>query len=203
MTGLNFCRPDGSHRVVITGLGAVSGFGLGVAPFWEGVISGRTAIRPTRRVFEAMEIVRPAATVPEHRPEELFTAAQLLVSDPFARYAMLAAREAIAASGLSSAELADTAVILGCGGGGEASREEGAIQLFANRRPRAHPAAVPRANHQAAAGMIAIEHQCLGPSFVVATGCASASHAIAQAAMMVRHGYAARALTGGTEASVV
>jgi nodulation protein E len=139
----------------------------------------------------------------DHRPEDHFTAAQLLVCDPFARYAMLAAREAIAGAGLSDAELNDTAIILGSGGGGETTREEGAIHLFANRRPRAHPTAVPRGNHQSAAGMIAIEHQCLGPSFVVATGCASASHAIAQAAMMVRHGYAARALTGGTEASVI
>ena len=61
---------------------------------------------------------------------------------------------------------------------------------------------VPRTNHQAAVGLISIEHQIFGPGFIVATGCAAGSHAIAQATMMVRHGYVPLALTGGTEACV-
>jgi nodulation protein E len=196
-------RPDGSHRVVVTGMGAVTGFGLGIGPFWDGIETARCAIEPTSRTFDTMEVIRPAATIVGYQPGDHFSVGALLMCDPFAQYSLLAAREAIAGAGLVSADLADAAIILGCGGGGEISREETAIQLFANKRPRAHPATVPRCNHQAAVGSIAIEHQILGPAFVVATGCASASHAIAQAAMMVRHGYVERALVGGTEANVI
>jgi len=203
MTGGRYRRPDGSHRVVVTGVGAVTGFGVGLPAFWQGVTGARTAIQPTRRTFEGMEVIRPAATVAGYRPLDHFSEAQLLTCEPFVQYALLAANEAIASAGLTSADLTDAAIVLGCGGGGEISREETAIHLFANRRPRAHPTTVPRTNHQACCGMIAIEHGILGPSFVIATGCASGSHAISQAATMVRHGYAERALTGGTEANVI
>jgi nodulation protein E len=196
-------RDDGSHRVVVTGMGAVTGFGLGIGAFWDGIASGGTAIQPTCRRFGDMEVTRPAATVAGYSAAAHFSAAQLLTCDPFVQFALLAAREAVADAGLVADELTDAAVILGCGGGGELSREETGIQLFGHRRPRAHPATVPRCNHQAAVGMIAIDQQILGPAFVVATGCASASHAIAQAAMMVRHGYVKRALVGGTEANVI
>ena len=203
MSALQRHRADGSHRVVVTGMGAVTGFGIGIGPFWDGVTAARSAIQPTRRTFDTMEIVRPAATVAGYRPGDHFSAAQLLMCDPFVQFALLAAREAVVASGLASGDLRDAAVVLGCGGGGETSREESAIQLFANKRRRAHPATVPRCNHQAAVGMIAIEHQSFGPAFTLTTGCASASHAIAQAAMMIRHGYVERALVGGTEAAVL
>ncbi|MDP9840623.1 nodulation protein E [Neorhizobium huautlense] len=203
MSRLDPFRPDGSNRVVVTGMGAVSGFGLGLARMWEGIVEGRSAIRQTSRSFDALEVTRPAATVSGYEPAEHFSNAELMMSEPFSQFAQIAAREAIAQAGLEASHLGDAAVILGCGGGGEQSREDAARQLFGNRRPRAHPTTVPRTNHQAAVGLIAIEHQILGPGFVIATGCAAGSHAVAQAAMMLRHGYAQVALTGGTEANVL
>ncbi|WP_346897366.1 beta-ketoacyl-[acyl-carrier-protein] synthase family protein [uncultured Roseibium sp.] len=203
MTGLDPFRPDGSNRVVVTGMGAVSGFGLGVARMWDGIVEGRSSIRPTVRSFDTLEVTRPAATVPDYDPSEHFSNVDVLTSEPFSQFGQIAAREAIAQAGLEAEHLRDAAVILGCGGGGEQSREEAARQLFGKKRPRAHPTTVPRTNHQAAVGLIAIEHQIFGPGFIVATGCAAGSHAVAQAAMMLRHGYAQFALTGGTEANVL
>ncbi len=203
MTAMARRRQDGAHRVVVTGMGAVSGFGVGLPLLWDGVTAGRTAIQPTTRTYETLEVTRPAATIAGYEPRAHFTDSQLLVWEPFVQFSILAAREAIASAGLGGEDLTDDAVILGCGGGGELSRQEAAIHLFGKKRPRAHPTTVPRTNHQAAAGMIAVEYQMLGPSFIVATGCASGSHAIAQATMMVRHGYVKRAVTGGTEANVI
>ncbi len=203
MSAVDPRRPDGTHRVVVTGMGAVTGFGLGLAPYWDGIAGGKTAIKLTTRSFEDLEITRPASTVADYIPGDHFTDSELLMSEPFVQYARLAAREALAEAGLSGEQLTDAAIVLGCGGGGEQSREDAAKQMFGKKRPRAHPMSVPRINHQAAVGMIAIEHQIFGPGLVIATGCAAGSHAMAQATMMLRHGYAGIALTGGTEANVL
>lgn len=203
MSTIDPLRPDGSHRVVVTGMGAVTGFGLGLGRYWQGVSQGRSAIELTTRSYEELEITRPAATIADYVPQDHFTNTELLMAEPFVQFAQLAAREAVADSGLSAAQLSDAAIILGCGGGGEKSREDVARQIFGKKRPRAHPMTVPRTNHQAAVGIIAIEHQILGPGMIIATGCAAGSHAVAQATMMLRHGYAEVALTGGTEANVL
>ncbi|MCQ0090821.1 beta-ketoacyl synthase [Roseovarius sp. M141] len=203
MSQIDLRRPDGSHRVVVTGMGAVTGFGVGLGRYWQGICEGRTAIAPTTRSFEDLEITRPAAVIADYVPEDHFTNTELLIAEPFVQFAQLAAREAVANAGLGAAQLSDAAIILGCGGGGEKSREDVARQLFGKKRPRAHPMTVPRTNHQAVVGIIAIEHQILGPGMVIATGCAAGSHAVAQATMMLRHGYADVALTGGTEANIL
>ncbi len=196
-------RADGSHRVVVTGLGAVSGFGVGVGLLWQGIASAGCAIRPVRCHFEEHAIEVPAALA-DYVAEAHFDGATLQICDRFAQLGIIAAREAIADAGLGDkAGLLDgTGAIVGCGSGGELSREEAAIQLFHRHRPRCHPMTVPRINHQAVVSHIAAEHGLHGPALVIATGCAAGSHAIAQAVQTVRHGYAERVLAGGTEASV-
>lgn len=197
-------RADGSHRVVVTGMGAVSGFGIGTTALWQGIASGASAIRLVERTFDSLSISRPAA-VADYRPLDHFTSSALQICEPFVQFGLIAAREAVAEAGLAGAAdaLAGAGVILGCGGGGELTREEAGIQLFHRRRPRAHPLTVPRTNHQAVVSQIAAEHGIEGPSFVITTGCASGSHAIVQAIQTVRHGYAERVLTGGVEANVI
>jgi nodulation protein E len=194
-------RPDGTHRVVVTGLGAVSGFGIGVAALARGLFAGTSAIRPTTRTFDDMSITLPASTI-DYDPFAHFTPAALVMRERFVQLGLMAADEAVAASGLSAPALAGAAIVFGCGGGGELTREETAVQLFHHRRPRAHPMTVPRTNHQAVVSHVAAEHGIGGPSFVIATGCAASAHAIAQAAAMVRFGQAPCALAGGTEAPV-
>ena len=197
-------RHDGSHRVVVTGMGAVSGFGVGTERLWAGIASGGSAIGPVVRTFEGMSVTVPAAIAP-YRPLDHFTSSELQICEPFVRLGRMAAREALGQAGLAgdADALAGAGVILGCGGGGELTREETAIQLFHRRRPRAHPLTVPRTNHQAVVSHIAAEHGIQGPSFVISTGCASGSHAIAQAVATVRHGYAERALAGGVEYNAI
>jgi nodulation protein E len=92
---------------------------------------------------------------------------------------------------------------MGTGGGGEESREEAAVQLFADRRGRCHPMLVPKTNNQASAGLVSIENGIQGPTLTVSTGCASSTHAIAQAFDFVRHGRARVAVAGGSEASIL
>jgi len=197
-------RRDG-ERVVITGLGCVSASGLGCHALWADLAAGRSAIRPARRAFQGAEIAFPAATVPDYDPPRHFDKGTLLVTDRFAQYAVLAAREANADAGLPApSDVPErTAVVLGVGVGGEHAREEASIRMFHEQRRRVLPLLVPRVNHQAAAGMVTADLGISGPSFVVASGCASAAHAVAQAYLMIRHGLVDRAIAGGAEASVV
>jgi nodulation protein E len=191
-----------TRRVVITGIGCVSSLGVGSAALWEGMMQARSAIVPTRLVQAGLEVVFPAAPVTGYFAEDHFDADDLPLRDPFAQYAVVATREAMRDAGLGAGEEepGDTAVILGSGGGGEHAREEAAVRLFGERKLRCSPLLVPKTNNQASVGFVSIEFQVTGPSLVVSTGCAAATHAMAQAFLMIKHGLVRRAITGGSEA---
>jgi nodulation protein E len=168
-------------------------------------MSGRSTIRSVKVGRDGLEATFPAAPVGGYNPLDHFTADELLMRDPFAQFAIVAAREAVSDSGLSlkNGEGARTGVILGCGGGGEHAREEAAVRIFAQRKLRSNPMLVPKTNLQASVGFVSMEFGATGPSFVVSTGCAAATHAIAQAFLMVRHGLISYAITGGSEAPIM
>jgi nodulation protein E len=195
---------DAPRRVVITGIGCVTSLGLGAAAFWSNLSRGVCGISPTVYARDGLEATFPGAPVRGYSAEDHFNKDQLLQRDPFAQYAIVAAREAMSDAGLKpgDGDPSQTAVILGSGGGGEQSREEAAVRLFSQRKLRCHPMLVPRTNNQASVGWVSTEFCATGPSFVVSSGCAAATHAICQAFLVVRHGLARRAITGGSEASL-
>jgi nodulation protein E len=193
------------NRVVITGVGCVSSLGVGAGALWDGLMRVASGIRPVRLAVGGLEVTVPAAPVQGYDPLEHFTADQLVFRDPFVQYAVVAAREAMRDAGLGAGEATpgDTAVVLGTGGGGEQARQEAAIRLFGERKLRCNPGIVPKTNNQASVGFVTMEFALTGPSLIVSTGCAAATHAIAQAFLMVRHGVARRAITGGSEAALI
>jgi len=193
------------HRVVITGIGSVSSLGVGARPMWSKMMDSVCGIRPTRVTSGGLEAIFPAAQVAGYDPLDHFTADELVWRDPYAQFAVVAAREAMADAGLKAGDgdPSELAVILGSGGGGEHAREDAAVRLFVDRKLRLNPVLVPKTNLQASVGFISIEFGATGPSFIVSTGCAAATHAVAQAFLVVRHGLAKRAITGGSEAPVM
>ncbi len=193
------------ERVVITGLGCVSALGVGVAPFWDGVLHGRSALRLVTRGQAGLEISAPAAAVDDFQLHHHVQTPQQAMLDPFAQYALVAAQQAIRDAGwtLPAAAPHEVAVILGCTSGGDSSREAEAVRFFHQGKKRCNPVMVARTNHQAAVGIISMHFGFTGPAFIVHSGCASATHAIAQAYLMVRHGQARYAITGGCEANVI
>jgi nodulation protein E len=190
---------------VVTGAGCVSSLGVGRESFWSALSNGVCGIRPTRVERDGLEATFPAAPVAGYDPADHFSGDDLLLRDPYAQFAIVAAREAMADAGLRAGDgdPAQTAVIFGSGGGGEHAREEAAARIFSARKLRCNPGLVPKTNLQAAVGFVSIEFGATGPSFVISTGCAAATHAIAQAFLLVRHGLATRAITGGSEAPVM
>ena len=112
--------------------------------------------------------------------------------DRVAQFGVIAAREAIAHSGLSfEGELSEqTATIIGCGVGGQSTQDENYKRLYHDKARRLHPLTIPKLMVNAPASQISMTCGLRGPAFVIASACASATHAIGIAFQMVRSGQA-------------
>ena len=195
---------SGRPRIAITGMGAISTFGEGAPALWRNLREGRDGIRPLRHADAARLRVRVAAQVPaSFDPAAHFDERMLPLLDRTSQFALFAANEAIAQSGLDfrAGDLGERcAVVVGTGVGGETTQDEQARRLYAENSNRVHPLTIVRLMTNAPASQISIAHGLHGPTFCVSSACASANHAIAQAALMIRAGIADVAIAGGTEA---
>lgn len=191
-----------TNRVVVTGTGVVSAFGKGTDAFWRGISTGTSAIRPLTGTYVAPIRFNNGAEYADYVPEEHIDAKDLSFMERFAQFALIAAREAIASSGLElTPELRENAaVIAGSCLGGRPIEESGYYELFHNGRTRVHPFTIPLSMSNAGASHICMAFGLEGPSYAISTACASATHAIGQAFWMVRSGAAPIAITGGSEA---
>lgn len=189
------------HRVVITGLGAISGLGLDLSSFWDSLKSARSAIKPFDPPLP--NVTMPlGATVPDYDPNDYFSTDELSILDRFSQLAVIAAEEAVKDAGLASGDsvLTDAATIIGSGCGGKHTDEATYDQLYKRQRPRAHPLTIPKGMPSAAASMVSKHLGTKGPAFSLSSACASGSHAIIQGAAMIQSGAIDTALVGGTDA---
>jgi nodulation protein E len=193
------------RRVAITGIGAINALGHDAATTWNAMREGRSAIGPIVNIPTELLGVRIAAEVRGYDPLAHFDAKRLVLLDRVSQFALIAAREAIAQSGLefrASGFGERTACIIGTGIGGENSHNEQSSRFYGDRNPRVHPLAIVRVMANAPACHVGMEFGLTGPSFAVVSACASANHALAQAFEMVRSGKVDFALTGGSEACI-
>jgi nodulation protein E len=193
------------HRVVITGMGAVTPLGLTAIDSWKAMREGRCAIGPITTLPRESLRFGIAAEVQGFDPLEHFEEKRLVLLDRFAQFALVAAREAIAQAGIdfqADGIGENTAVVIGTGIGGEQTHDAASRRLYAENNPRTHPLTIVRLMANAPACQISIEHKLTGPAFATVSACASSNHALAQAFHMVRSGVADAAVAGGTEACI-
>jgi nodulation protein E len=190
-----------TRRVVVTGLGAVSGLGITVADFWSSLIAGRSAIGPLADIGKGTKIAI-GAVVPNFSPEQHFSSEQLPLLDRFSQFAVIAARAALADAGLAvgSEVVAHAAAIIGTGCGGKQTDEETYVRLYKEKKDRAHPLTIPKGMPSAAASMVSMHLGIAGPVFSVTSACASGAHAAVQGRMMIQSGLADVVLVGGADA---
>ena len=191
------------HRVVITGMGAVTPLGHTAAATWSAMREGCSAIGPITTLPRESLRFGIAAEVRDFDPLKHFDEKRVILLDRVSQFALVAAREAIAQSNIDfrHEDLGDnTAVIIGTDVGGENTNDEASRRLYADNNPRLHPLTIVRLMANAPACQISIEHGLTGPAFATVSACASSNHAIAQAFHMVRSGVADAAVAGGTEA---
>lgn len=193
------------RRVAITGAGTVNPLGQTPAQTFAAMQAGRVAIGPLAGLPDLDRLsVRIGAQVRDWRPEDRFDRQELALLDRYAQFAVEAARQAVAQSGLVvDADLAPRAgAVLGTGGGGYTTIDDSYRAVHVEGKNRVHPFTIPRLMHNAAAGHLALRHGLKGPVFTVSTACASSNHAMGLAFQLVRSGAAEVMLAGGAEATL-
>ena len=192
------------NRVVITGLGVISAPGHNTADFWDKVKNGQSSIGKITTIPTDTLTVRIGAEVAGFEPQEYFEKRQLGMLDRFSQFGLVAAREAVADSGISfEGEAGErSASIIGSGVGGQTTLDASYWAIYAEKKTRVHPFTVPRLMINAATSHITMEHGIRGPAFSVASACSSANHAMGQAYLMIRSGMVDAAMTGGAEATI-
>jgi nodulation protein E len=191
-----------NRRVAITGLGIISALGRNRQEFWKAIVNGEPGIRPIQGVDRSLLRFQYGAEIQDYASTRYFDEKEASLLDRFAQFGVIAAREAIADSGIEfTADLRErTAIITGSCAGGQATEDEGFVNLYKNNVPRVNPFTIPRIMANGAASRISLENGIIGPTYTVATACSSANHAIGQAFWMIRNGLVDAAITGGSEA---
>ncbi|MBL8990271.1 MAG: beta-ketoacyl-ACP synthase II [Phycisphaerae bacterium] len=198
----------GQHRIVITGVGAVTNLGPDAATTWAAMREGRSGISAIEgeefaRWNDKWE-VRIGGQVRGFDPTKTMDFREARRLDRFAQLAMAAAHEAVAHSGVDFQKLDRDrcGVVIGSGIGGIRTIEEGEMILLEKGPQRVGPFTVPRLMANAAAGNISIRYGLTGPASTHATACASSGHACGDAMHAMRRGEADVMIVGGAEAAL-
>ena len=193
------------NRVVVTGLGAVSPIGQTAGSYWTSLKQGVCGIGPITQAPTPEELTQKvAAEVKDFDPLKHFDERQISMLDRIAQFAVVAAREAIAQSAITfdMPLSVRTATIVGVGVGGQTTHDDSFRRIYRENKARVFPLTIPKLMVNASASQVSMHCGLRGPAFVVASACASATHAIGLAFHMVRSGQVDCAVTGGTEACI-
>ena len=190
-------------RVAVTGLGVISPVGNDVPAFWNALCSGTCGIGPITKFDAADYPVKLAAEVRDFDPRQYMEKLDILHSDVYTHFAMAAACQAVADSGIAGTLDAErVGVYIGSGIGGIATFMTEHSKLL-NRGPRrVSPYFIPMMIPNMASSMIAMRYHFHGPAMPMVTACASGTNAIGEALRLIRHGYADAMVAGGAEATV-
>ena len=200
------------RRVVITGLGLVTPVGCGVEASWKALLAGHNGARRITE-FEVSDITsqiacfipRGATAEGKLNPDDWMEPKEQRKVDDFIIYAMAAADQAIADSGLkfTTPEAQERAgVLIGSGIGGLSGIADTSLLLKEKGPRRVSPFFIPGRLINLAAGYVSIKHQLKGPNHAVVTACSTGSHAIGDAARLVALGDADVMVAGGTESPI-
>lgn len=190
------------RRVAVTGLGAICALGHDSSAAWNAACAGRSGIGPIHSVDTSNLRFQNGAQVSGYDPNKHFELNSAAFLDPFAQFAIIAAREALRNSGLKlTPELREkTVIVTGSCIGGQSTQDAQFVELYRRDQGRVHPLTILRTMANAGASQISMEFDTTGAAFTISTACSSSNHAIGMAFRMIRDGSAEVAITGGSEA---
>ncbi len=195
---------EGLHRVVVTGLGAITPIGNTVEEYWDGLTAGRNGVAAITLFDASAHACRFAAEVKNFDPKGFLEPKESKRWDRFSKFGVIAAKEALVNAGLSITEANSSriGVIIGSGVGGLLTMETQSHVLADKGPSRVSPFTVPMMIPNMATGLAAIALGAKGPSSAVATACAAGSNAIGDAFRLLQLGKADAMVCGGAEASI-
>ncbi|MBK5115315.1 MAG: beta-ketoacyl-[acyl-carrier-protein] synthase family protein [Thermoleophilia bacterium] len=182
-----------SHRVAITGVGAVTPLGVGAEPLLERWCAGEVAIS---------DGIAPCT---DFSPEDLLTVKERRRADRFTQLALVAAREAMGQAGWDSGLPYDgdqIGCIIGTGVGGISTIEDQHDILRDKGATALSPLAIPMMMANAASGVVSMHHGLRGECYGTVSACAAGAHAVGAGMRLVRHGAVDACVVGGAEAGI-
>ena len=195
-------------RVVVTGIGALTPYGIGVENFWNNIkngVSGITEVKPPRLDIEGHN-THVFGVVPEYDATLYMDAKEVKRLDPFIKHALVAGEEAFKQSGIDMSKedpYRAGCMVTAAAGGHHTIQESHKVMLERHNYTKCSPFTVPAMILNMAAGKLAIKYGLKGMNKAVVSACASSNNSIGDAFRAIQYGEADFIMTGGTEAVVV
>lgn len=192
-------------RVVITGLGAVSPFGLGVDKFWENIAAGKSGIATTTAIDLEKHTVKISGEVKDFNPEDHMDPKEAKKMDRFTQFALIAAEEAIKDAKLEDIKDIDPyriGVIVSSAAGGFKTFEKNHRAIIDRGPTKCSPYTIPMMIVDIGSGRIAMKYGYKGVNKAVVSACASSNHSIGDAFRSIQYGDADIMVAGGCEATI-
>ncbi|MBW3660144.1 MAG: beta-ketoacyl-ACP synthase II [Gemmatimonadetes bacterium] len=192
------------RRVVVTGMGCLTGLGNDLATTWENLLKGVSGVRTITRFDPSGFATKIAAEVDGFDPDAWMDRKEARRQDLFTQFAVAASAMAMADSGLDmeTEEATRVGVIIGSGIGGIGTHEIQTSRFLEGGPSKISPFYIPMMIPDIAAGIVSMRHGAKGPNYCTVSACASSAHAIGDAFRLIEHGDADAIVCGGTEAAV-
>ena len=195
------------RRVVITGLGAVTPYGVGVNKFWDALKSGKSGISTTESIDLERHVVHISGEVKDFNPEEYMDPKEAKKMDRFIQFAVVAADEAVKDAGLDNIAESDidpyrVGVIVSSAAGGFRTFEDNHVRIIEKGPNKCSPFTIPMLIVNMPSGKISIKYGFKGINKVVVSACATGSHSIGDAFRSIQWGDADIMVAGGAEATI-
>jgi 3-oxoacyl-[acyl-carrier-protein] synthase II len=192
------------RRVVITGIGVLTPLSCELELFWQNLIAGRSGIGPVTRFDTTEYDCKIGGEVRDFNPEEFMPVKEARRTDRFVQYAVGAAKKAMVDSGIEMAQedANRVGVLIGSGIGGMETIEDQVGTLIRKGPGRVSPFMIPMLIVNMASGYVSMLLGAKGPNLAVVSACATATHALGEAARAIVHNDADIMIAGGSEAAV-
>ncbi len=192
------------EKIVITGTGAISSLGIGTDENWKNMLESVSGVGPITLFDTEDFIVKIACEVKNFDPAEYIPGRSSRRRDRFQQFSAVAVKEALEQSGLeiNKNNSGRISAIISTGIGGIGTIEENLAKMYKGGPRRVSPFLIPMLMSNGASGMAGIDHGIQGPSFSVASACASGQDGIGIAWMMLRSGMIDVAIAGGCESTI-
>lgn len=193
------------RRVVITGLGAVSPFGIGVDKLWTSLKEGKSGISITTTMDLEKHSVKISGEVKDFNPDDYMDPKEAKKMDRFTQFALVAAEEAVKDAKLEEIKDLDpyrVGVIVSSAAGGFRTFEKNHQAIIDRGPTKCSPFTIPMMIVDMGSGRIAMKYGYKGVNKAVVSACASSNHSIGDAFRSIQYGDADIMVTGGCEATI-
>ena len=193
-------------KVVVTGIGAITAIGNNIEEFWQGLMEGKSGGAPIQRFDTTHFKTKFACEVKNFDPLNFLDRKEIQRMDLFTQLGMSAASMAIEDSGvnLDKIDKKRVGVIISSGIGGMWTYHDQQENLFKRdgKPDRISPFFIPMLISDIASGYVAIKYGLKGPNYSTVSACATSSHSLADALMLMQRGNADMMIVGGTESVI-